>query len=75
LLAYKNKDDNYAFINRLPPDKSYLQNLKKEFEKKAKNLIGSEFDRGFFSAWYELVHHVSTSNLLEEIRNKKEQSS
>ncbi|RLG91951.1 MAG: hypothetical protein DRO36_02915 [Candidatus Hecatellales archaeon] len=66
LLAYKNKDDDYLFINRLQPDKQYLKKIKKDFEEKARNLLtNSDFDRGFFSAWVDLANHLLKTNFLE----------
>lgn len=72
LLAYKNKDDNYLFINKLQPDKEYLQKVKKDFEKKAKNIsISSDFDKGFFSAWLDLTNHLLKTSFLGSLSKTK----
>jgi hypothetical protein len=72
LLAYKNKDDNYLFINKLQPNKEYLQKIRKDFEEKARNiLISSDFDRGFFSAWLDLTNHLLKTNILEDLSKTK----
>jgi hypothetical protein len=63
LIAYKSKNDKYAFINKVELDEKNVIRLQEEFTSRAKNLIGSEFDRGYFSAWAELMKFVSKSKL------------
>ncbi|MGP3667223.1 MAG: hypothetical protein ACKD6N_05210 [Candidatus Bathyarchaeota archaeon] len=61
ISAYKTKDDNY-FINKLKPDKNYLKNLRLDFERRIKNVVSSEFDKGYFSAWIEFTRYLEALN-------------
>jgi len=76
LSAYKMKDDNYVFINKIKPDKSYLKNLRLDFEKRTKNIASSEFDKGYFSAWLEFTRYLETLSQAKlasifEVKEKK----
>ncbi|MEM3736474.1 MAG: hypothetical protein QXJ75_00060 [Candidatus Bathyarchaeia archaeon] len=63
LLAYRGRNDRYAFINRLETDKENIARLQREFQDKARDLLFSEFDRGFFSAWFDLMGFIGRNGL------------
>lgn len=55
LLALRNKDDKYVFINRFEMNKENFERLETEFYGRAKNVIEPEFDRGYFAAWADFI--------------------
>ncbi len=61
LLALRNKDDKYVFVNRFETNKENFERLEAEFYKRAKNVIEPEFDRGYFSAWADFIRVVKSS--------------
>lgn len=67
LLALRNKDDKYVFVNRLEMNKENFERLEGEFYKRAKDLIEPEFDRGYFAAWADFVRVSRSSNLSKSI--------
>lgn len=67
LLALRNKDDKYVFVNRLEVNKEKFEKLEAEFYKRAKNLIEPEFDRGYFAAWVDFIRVVKSTNSTQSI--------
>jgi len=63
MSAYKGKNDRYAYINRIDLNKENLARIEAELQDKARDLIYSEFDRGFFSAWSDLIRFLDKSEL------------
>ncbi len=73
LSAYRGRNDRYAFINRIGLNAENLARLEVEFQDKARDLIYSEFDRGFHSAWSDLVRFIDRSGLQSLGRQKSGQ--
>ena len=57
LSIYTN--EKYAFIVQLPTFQNDLQKLKKDFDKKIRNPLSTNFDKGFFAAWLEYIGYYS----------------
>lgn len=53
LLAYKNPNDKYLFLNKNALTKQGLRKLKREFLKHSKDELHAEYDRGYFSCMVE----------------------
>lgn len=49
-------NEKYAFIVQLSTNQRDAQKLKKEFNKKIKNPLSTNFDKGFFTAWLEYIN-------------------
>jgi len=58
LTATRSKDDKYVFMNRIPREKEKLQEVAEEFKRRVESPVSSDFDRGFFSAWFFLVKSI-----------------
>ena len=58
LAAYRTKDDRNVLINSLEFNKENISHLTDTFQMKATSLVSSEFDRGFFAAWVELLRFI-----------------
>ena len=63
LTAARSKDDKYVFMNRIPTEKSRLQEVAEEFKRRVESPVSSEFDRGFFSAWFFLVKSLMNGKI------------
>lgn len=56
LLSNRTGDDRELY-NKLTFELSEIQKYKKEFREFTVNSLHSEFDKGFFSAWHDLMHY------------------
>jgi len=57
LSIYTN--EKYAFIVQLPTVQKDVQKLKKDFNKKIRNPLSTNFDKGFFTAWLEYIEYYA----------------
>jgi hypothetical protein len=73
LSVQRGRNDRYAFINRLDLSKENLARLQEEFQNKARDLINSEFDRGYLSAWSDMIRFIERSGLQNLSRPKTSQ--
>ncbi|MEM2735113.1 MAG: hypothetical protein QXV45_02355 [Candidatus Bathyarchaeia archaeon] len=55
LLAQKNPNDKYLFLNSEAFTKRELRELKRRFLKHSKDELHAEYDRGYFSCMVEYV--------------------
>jgi hypothetical protein len=71
LNAHRGKNDRYALINQLQNDKDNITDLMEDFRHRSRNLINSEFDRGFFTAWADLTHYLALKEGMTSKRGRK----
>jgi hypothetical protein len=57
ILISNRTGDERELYNKLIFESSEIQKYKKEFRNFTVNGIHSEFDKGFFSAWHDLMHY------------------
>jgi hypothetical protein len=78
LAAARSKDDKYVFMNRIPREKRKLHEIVEEFKHRVESPVSSEFDKGFFSAWFLLVKFLINGkiklNRLNEARSPQNHS-
>jgi hypothetical protein len=56
ILFAQKSGDSYSFLSNLNfKDEKELKKFKKEFLKKSKKKINSDYDRGFFAAWADYM--------------------
>lgn len=56
LLARKANNDQYVFLSKLDlKNKEELKKYRREFLEHVKNRLHTDYDRGFFSAWADLI--------------------
>jgi hypothetical protein len=66
-LSRKANGDTYAFFSKLDlSDKPALHRSRQEFLEHVRNSLHGDFDRGFFSAWAELMHFLGKAEKGEE---------
>jgi hypothetical protein len=58
LTANRGKNDRYALISQLQSEKGDMVDFMEEFRQRSRDLICSEFDRGFFTAWADFTHYL-----------------
>jgi hypothetical protein len=57
ILLSNRTGDERELYNKLTYELSEIQKYKKEFRDFTVNSLHSEFDKGFFSAWHDLMHY------------------
>lgn len=74
LTAYKGKDDRYTLVNRLDEIKEKIPILEKDFYDRSKRITESDFDRGFFSAWTDILRFKSKNRSGKEAQPQNQKS-
>jgi len=59
LTANRGKNDRYALISQLQSEKENTVDFMEDFRQRSRDLICSEFDRGFFTAWADFTHYLA----------------
>jgi hypothetical protein len=61
ILVSNRSGDEREFYNKINFDSSEIKKYKNEFKNFTVNNFHSEFDKGFFSAWYDLMIYQDNS--------------
>ncbi|MFQ5998993.1 MAG: hypothetical protein ACE5KO_06775 [Candidatus Bathyarchaeia archaeon] len=74
LTAYKGKDDRYTLINKLDEPNEKMPILEKEFYDRSKSITESDFDRGFFSAWTDILRFIMKTKIRKGTQPQNQKS-
>jgi len=71
IVALKSGDTRYVYLSRLDPnDHRTMEEARRKFQAEARNPLEGEFDRGFFSAWVELLRILRASREAKEAKEE-----
>ena len=67
LVAERSSDTRYIYLSRLDlKNPKKIDEARKCFQTEARNPLEGEFDRGFFSAWFEFLRVAKSSLEVEK---------
>jgi hypothetical protein len=67
-ISLRSKDDRYVYVSRInPEDKKGLNKIQKEFSIQSRNPLQAEFDKGYYTAWFEYIRIVKLRDALKPL--------
>ncbi len=79
LAANRAKDDQETYFNRLQYNRAEIAKAEDLIRPRIQNWMGSEFDRGFFTAWADFIDYFGRNRRTRlgsaDAQNRRGQSS